>query len=124
MTADLVMYDKVTLDCQSEIQGFVEQTFGVQFKVQTSSNAQAFYKSGNPGYIVSMPLLVSSSNQGLKQVDQAGLRLFSGDKQGNCFDTLSSLDSVDFDITTVRFGENLKLNCFIELNAEQLKEYC
>lgn len=90
ITADLTFYDSVTLDsayCSAsgspQKPAFIPQSFSLKYKSSLNSGSPAFYKSGNPGYIIGMPMLVSETDSGaVKRVNQYGFKFFSEDPSG------------------------------------------
>ena len=67
--ADLTLYDSVSLDAsycngQAKQPALVPQSFSVKYQTTTQGNVNTFYRSGNPGYIMGMPVLVSETDKG------------------------------------------------------------
>ena len=118
--ADVVVYSSFTPSdngvCSGLSQVNVPVSYGLKF---VPANGQAM-RSGNPGYIFGKPVLVNEGGQ----VDKNGPKLFSDDQNGNCFTTLSSVNSQSYDLTPLEFGRNLRITCNVQLTASQLQQYC
>lgn len=71
-----------------------------------------------------MPLLVGQeTDQTLEQkVDVNGFITYSSDLQGKCFKSSGQL--FDYPYQQLKFGEVLQLSCSLDLNLNQLKDYC
>ena len=71
------------------------QTFSINF-VSSTINTQA--KSGNPGYLDGLPLLIGNKNQAnpaATNIFLDGFRLVGADRQGECISSAkTSLDQV------------------------------
>ncbi|TNV81215.1 hypothetical protein FGO68_gene9424 [Halteria grandinella] len=127
ITADVVLYKSIQLNstyCSgtSQKHASVLQSYSINYKVTDDGNA--YYRSGNPGYLVGYPVLVAENAEGVKQVDANGFKLFSGDRSGFCFTTLDNTDKVDFTLSTLQFANNFRMSCSLALTQAQLKEYC
>jgi Protein of unknown function (DUF1619) len=67
ITADLSLYDSVQLDsayCSGSTPkqpAYVPQSFSIKYQTTTSGGPNVFFKSGNPGYITGMPILMSET---------------------------------------------------------------
>jgi len=89
--------------CSGLSQVSVPVSYGLKF---VPAGGQAF-RSGNPGYIFGKPVIVKEG--GL--VDRNGFNFFSDDQNGNCFTTLSSVNSQSYDLTPFEFGSNVRITC-------------
>lgn len=132
ITADLTIYDSVTLDsayCRasgaSTKPAYIPQSFSVKYRSSLNGGSPAFYKSGNPGYIIGMPVLVSETDSGaIKRVNEYGFRFFAEDPSGQCFTKVTDVGTFAYDSTDFNFGSDAKMSCGIKLTADQLKNYC
>jgi hypothetical protein len=115
--ADVVVYSSFKPSnngvCSGLAQVNVPVSFGLKF---VPANGQAM-RSGNPGYIFGKPVVVNEGGQ----VDKNGFKFFSDDQDGNCFATLSSVDSKSYDVTPFEFGRNLRITCDLQLTLSQLQ---
>ena len=97
------------------------RTFSIRF-LSTSSSEQ-YFRSGNPGYIASKPLLVAEKGaSGGMSVYKYGYRLSSGKSDGECLGSTESEYSAR--APTLLFGQNVKQTCWVSLTLAQLKSYC
>ncbi len=68
ITADLSFYDSVQLDssyCSGTTPkqpAYVPQSFSIKYQTSTYGGTNVFFKSGNPGYIMGKPVLVSEAD--------------------------------------------------------------
>lgn len=126
ITADLTLYDSVTLDsayCSASASpkqpAYIPQSFSVQYKSSLNGGSPAFYKSGNPGYIIGMPMVVSETDSGaIKRVNQYGFKFFAEDPSGQCFTKVSDVGTLAYDSTDFNFGSDAKMSCGLKLNAD------
>ena len=116
----VVASDAISGACNSKQQ--LKQKFSVSF-VTSSTQQQA--KSGNPGYINGLPLLVGQSDAttgGVLAYFQ-GFSLVGADTKGKCLTSASSSLS-DYADPIITFGEDLVYTCSISLTQAQLQSYC
>lgn len=88
LTVSIAVYDSIALNaayCPAAgaalptAAATVAQAFAFNYAV-TQSSTLGNLRSGNPGYIAGLPLLVSSGSNGLYQlVNQNGFRIYGGD---------------------------------------------
>ena len=81
-------------------------------------------KSGNPGYIINMPVLVSETDTGVRRVNQNGFKFFSQDSQGLCFNKVDNVGTLTYNSVDFDFGSDAQMSCGVKLNSDQLKSYC
>jgi hypothetical protein len=67
IVVDLTVFDSLTLDSKfcaanNDQATFVPQSFSVNYQTSTTGS-NAFFKSGNPGYIINRPVLVSETGE-------------------------------------------------------------
>jgi hypothetical protein len=115
----VVAAEPVSGPCNSKQQ--LSQKYSVNF---VSSDSQQQPKSGNPGYINGLPLLVGkldSVSGGVQSYNQ-GFRLTGADLQGNCFTSnpASALTIAGLGDPYVTFGEDLLYSCSVSLNESEL----
>jgi Protein of unknown function (DUF1619) len=100
----------------------LNQRYSIKF---ISSEEDSQMKSGNPGYIVGLPMLIGqddSSTQGILAYE-GGFQLKGADFEGACMTSVATKD-YDYGDPVVTFGEDLTYGCALKMNKEQLKNYC
>jgi len=94
-----------------------EQSFGLHYV--TSANAYA--KSGNPGYIVGKPLLIGTQNTSPANTvlrDIGGFYVQGISSSGECLSSTDASESVSRSSLVPNFGQNSTFSCFISLASE------
>jgi len=84
----VVIQDTIDLlDCSDPTN--INQQFSLEFIQSAGSlsnlNSNAFYRSGNPGYYYSYPVLVGENSDTPRQVSISGFQLYSSDSEGQCY---------------------------------------
>ncbi len=97
----------------SDEEKIIFQDFHVQFRTENSLRVQS--KSGNPGYLYGMPVLVGNENN--SDITAGGyLKTFDLDKGGDCLNVSTS--------RSVTFGEDLIIGCSAKLSRNELEALC
>lgn len=106
--ADLVTGD--TQDCSP-----VQQKFSVQFY----SRPEGRKRSGNPGYMPSLPVLfkLSSTSTSLSHIGLGGRG-----SSGQCPVVLNQTQTLNF--TEISFLSDTILTCYLDLSLADLRQYC
>ena len=103
----------------------VQQRFSIKFVKAGDSAKIVTGKSGNPGYIDGLPLLVGKADENTQAVEVAeeGFVVRGGDSTGRCFkSTGANLSEMGDPI--LKFNVDLSYGCSIELNLAELKDKC
>jgi Protein of unknown function (DUF1619) len=88
-------------------QASVSQRYSIKF--ETSSAQQGQMRSGNPGYISGLPLLVGKKLDNAIEAYEKGFMLRGADEAGQCLNNIDQL--TDFGDQVVNFGENIIYGC-------------
>eukprot|EP00347_Sterkiella_histriomuscorum_P008496 403344876 len=117
LQVDLILYSSLTLASQ-----YCSTT---QVPSTAATSTDGVKRSGNPGYLKGLPLLVSfGDNGGGQRVNTNGFRLYGGDNQGRCFNQLTTNSQNTFSTSIVNFGQDVATSCQVQLTQAQLKSYC
>ena len=115
-TIDKIEVELVIADFESCLFNYYEQTHQVRFLTNTSS---IFTRSGNPGYQIGRPVLsgivISETNVSYYE---NGFKVPGVDAAGQC-----TPDSW-YQSPVLTFGEDLVVNCYIELTFKELSDLC
>ena len=115
----VVLSDALSGPCGSRVA--LSQRFSIKF--ETSPNQQqSQFRSGNPGYIVGLPLLVGRKLDNAVEAYERGFMLRGGDAVGQCLSEVSDLK--DFGDVSINFGEDIIYGCTKRLNLNDLQNYC
>lgn len=109
----------------------VQQKFSITFESAKLENDRPIQGlSGNPGYIVGLPLLVgtkdpaeAANNRDIKSVSPSGFKISGGDATGRCV-APSSEDHLDMGDPTLKFGVDLSYGCTKEMTEAELRTFC
>ena len=115
----------VTVTCGEKAS--IEQKYRVRF---VSSPDQVQYKSGNPGYLDGLPVLIGKNNDavsGAIDVYEQGFELKGGDEFGKCLApdaTAAQKAAEDIGNPVVSFANDLVYGCSVSLDLAALKTFC
>ena len=103
----------------------VQQRFSIKFVKQGDANQIVSGKSGNPGYIDGLPLLVGKKDANTEAVAVAeqGFLVRGGDSTGRCFKSTNANLSEMGD-PTLKFNVDLSYGCTLEYTLQELKDNC
>ena len=102
----------------------VQQRFSIKFQKQGSSGMLVGGKSGNPGYIDGLPLLIGKADASKAvSVSEDGFRLRGGDSFGRCIQ--GSIDNLsEMGDPILKFNVDLSYGCALEYTLDELKTAC
>ena len=113
----VVMQEPFIGQCGSRVA--VSQSYSIKFETSASSSQ---FRSGNPGYINGLPLLVGNRLGNAIEAYERGFMLRGADDSGQCLDTISEFQ--DFGDQVINFGENMIYGCAKSLSLSDLQNYC
>lgn len=103
----------------------VHQKFSIKFVKKGDVDQVVQGKSGNPGYIDGLPVLIGRKDaaSGAMQLYEDGFRIRGGDATGQC---LKSTDAElgEMGDPTLRFSVDLSYGCSIKMTLSELQENC
>jgi len=128
VSADVIIGTTLTTACSAYTN--IPSKFTVEF---AQEDATIQYKSGNPGYIVGMPLLVGrrdigigggGTGSGAIQAYQRGFPVTGADYTGRCYLDTAYDALKDNGDPVLNFGENLVYGCAITMTEAEFQSYC
>ena len=122
----VVQEDPVTAEEKNgKAMASVQQRFSIKFVKQGSSSQIVTGKSGNPGYIDGLPLLVGKADPATKAVAVApeGFVVRGGDSTGRCYKSTDA-DLSEMGDPVLKFNVDLSYGCSIDYTLEELKQAC
>lgn len=100
----------------------IRQKFSIQFLNSGTPDALSpVYRSGNPGYLTSKPLLVSNYDGSNFNVFTGGFSLDGADTAGAC---ISSYSGRYLDAPLMTFRDETVFTCSVSYNYQQLQSFC
>lgn len=108
----------------------IEQTYSAEF-ISTPRNSTDVVqkKSGNPGYIAGLPLLVGQpdpNNPGAFLVYQDGFKISGVNSLGGCMTSPKPQSTylAEMGDPVLNFGEDLVVGCTVSFTQQQLANAC
>ncbi len=102
----------------------VQQRFSIKFVKQGESTQIVTGKSGNPGYIDGLPLLVGKADATKAvAVAEEGFVVRGGDSTGRCYKTTDANLSEMGD-PILKFNVDLSYGCSLDWTLDELKKAC
>jgi len=95
----------------------VQQRFSIKFEKRGQTSEVVGGKSGNPGYIDGLPLLVGKKDATTSavSVSEDGFRIRGGDLTGKCYEDATGILSEMGD-PVLKFNIDMSYGCAIEYN--------
>jgi len=82
-------------------------------------------RSGNPGYILGLPLLVAGESGNSMVYYPGGFEIKGFNSFGKCTTRATNTDNMDSDNPILRFGTDLSYGCQLEAKTEsELEAFC
>lgn len=103
----------------------VQQRFSIKFEKRGASGEVVGGKSGNPGYIDGLPLLLGKKDASTSAVSisEDGFRIRGGDITGKCTEGVTG-DLSEMGDPVVKFNVDLSYGCALEYTLQELKDAC
>lgn len=102
----------------------VHQKFSIKFEKKGNAAQIVQGKSGNPGYIDGLPVLIGQADpSGGMQLYEDGFRIRGGDSTGKCMPKTTA-ELGEMGDPTLRFSVDLSYGCSMKMTLDQLKESC
>eukprot|EP00347_Sterkiella_histriomuscorum_P004630 403359727 len=123
----VISNDPIQVTCGTKAK--VQQKYSVKFVTTNTNTIQ--HKSGNPGYIGGMPMLVGrvDTNSGGILAYQNGFQFKGANQFGQCYNiptdpTTSTEKFYDYGDPVLKFGQDISYGCSVQLNLAELQAYC
>lgn len=124
VSADIIITDLADV-VSTDTKIVTTQAFGISFESSSTGsrstqngNLVARKRSGNPGYIIGLPVLYAYTNGSVMAELKTGLTLPKS-SSGLCPTSSSSLESA-----ATAFGYDTISGCTLQLTRQQLKDFC
>lgn len=116
VTVDSIQVELVVEDLSSCENEYYEQVHSVSF---LTNNSEIFYRSGNPGYQIGK-FVIGGFIQSETMISyyENGFQVLGIDSSGMCSSKTWYLSPF------LTFGEDLVVNCYLEMDFEELKSLC
>ena len=104
----------------------VQQRFSITFEKMGTSGELVGGKSGNPGYIDGLPMLLGKKDQssGAVSITEDGFRVRGGDSTGKCIEGSFSSNLSEMGDPVLKFNVDLSYGCSMVYNLQELKDNC